>query len=928
MHTPPAKHCTYRPWAVRTVVVRLSRKLTATYRIRIGRALSHLLAVMLSGIAPQVMALPADGTVVGGQATITTPTANSMVVNQVSDKAILNWQSFNIGAGQSMQFVQPSAAAVALNRVIGNDASKIYGSLRANGQVFLINPSGVMFAPGAQVNVGGLVASTLAIGNEDFMAGRYTFSSSGGSGSVANHGNITVARGGYVLLAAPSVSNTGSITTDAGATGLVAGSRVTLDTSGAGLVRFSVDAAAVDAVAANSGVITAQGGQVAVLASALGDAMATVVNQSGVIRATSATESNGMIVLSGGRNGVVHVSGELDASGGASGQTGGTVKVLGDKVVLASVASIDASGSSGGGTVLVGGNYQGKGAEQNAAVTLVSSGATIDASATRSGDGGKVVVWADGATGFYGAIKATGGADAGNGGFAEVSGKQTLAFDGAANLSAPRGSAGTLLLDPLNIVVSAAGPATYADVSTFAAQAGTTQTVSTATLNAVAGNITLQASNDISLNTAFTVVAGKSVSFEANNNINITTGNTLATSGGGAITLKADADGLGGGNLALGAALTSQGGAITLSGANITGTAAGTVTSTGASNTNGGAVNITATGTVNLAGAITTTGGTATAGNIGRNAGAVSMTGAGVTAAAISASGSSGVTTGDRSGGAGAAVSITSTNGITQTGTIAASGGAGVNNGAGGNAGTITISNSGTGNISTGALTVQTGSAAGTGAGGDASGTRVSVTNTAAAGTLTTGAITTTGGTKGHGGNVVLSSAGTAASGNITTSGGTTLTGNSGRNAGTVSITGAGVNRGASTITASGSAGVGTSQTGGNGAAVSVTSTDGVTGTGLISASGGAGSATNGAGGNAGSIAIANSGAGAITTGALTVQTGAAVGTGLGGTAGSVSVTNNAAGANVTTGAINTAGFAKGAGGNISISAAGAGVLS
>ena len=215
MSTTRTKHGAYHPWSVRTVVVRLSRKLTATYRIRTGRMLSHLLAAMLSGFSPLVMSLPADGNVVAGQATITTPTANSMVVNQGSDKAILNWQSFNIGVGQSVQFVQPNAASAALNRVIGNNASKIYGSLSANGQVFLINPFGVMFAPGAQVNVGGLVASSLAISNEDFVAGRYTFSSNAGdNGSVVNHGSINTARGGYVLLAAPSVSNTGSITTN------------------------------------------------------------------------------------------------------------------------------------------------------------------------------------------------------------------------------------------------------------------------------------------------------------------------------------------------------------------------------------------------------------------------------------------------------------------------------------------------------------------------------------------------------------------------------------------------------------------------------------------------------------------------------------------------------------------------------------------
>jgi len=849
-HTPAQKRKASSRWAVRTVVVRLSRKLTATYRIRSGRMFSRLLAAMLAGFANLAAALPAGVEVVAGQATVSTSTANNMLIQQGSDKAILNWQSFGIGAGQSVQFVQPGAASVALNRVTGANPSAIYGSLSANGQVFLINPSGVMFAPGAQVNVGGLVASSLAISNDDFVAGRYTFSGNGGS--VVNHGSINTARGGYVLLAAPSVSNTGSITTNGGSTGLVAGSRVSLDTSGAGLVRFSVDAAAVDAIAANSGVITAQGGQVAVLASALGNAMATVVNQTGVIRATSATERNGMIVLSGGRSGVVRVAGSLDASGGAAGQTGGTVKVLGDKVVLASAASIDASGAAGGGTVLVGGNYQGKGPEQNAAVTLVSSGATIDASATRSGDGGKVVVWADGATGFYGAIKATGGAEAGNGGFAEVSGKQTLAFDGAVNLSAPRGNAGTLLLDPLNIIVGAAGPAVYSDVSTFAAQAGTTQTVSTATLNGVAGNITLQATNDITLSTAFAVAAGKSVTFEANNDINITAANTLTTSGGGAITLKADADGLGGGNLALGAALASGGGAITLSGANITGTAAGTITTTGAGNGNAGAVSITGTGVVNLAGTITASGGTAGAGLTGRSGGVVTVSGAGgVTTAAITANGSNG----------------------------------GTGNTNGGNAGTIDVSNSTSGNIQTAALTASTGNAVGTGVGGTAG--SISVSNTATTGNVITTALSTTGGAGGNGGAVTLSSQGGVTTTTIGTSGTVLAAGTrAGSNAGSITITG--VNRSVGAITASGSAANGTDQAGGAAGVVSIT------------------------------------GAGTLTTGTITASAGAATGAGAGGTAGSITLT----GSDVTVSTLTTTGGAKGAGGSISVSAAGAGVLS
>jgi len=901
---------------VRSVVVRLSRKLRATYRIRLGRWLPRLLLALLAPYAAPSLALPDGMEVVSGQASASTPNAQSMVITQGSQKAILNWQSFNIGAGQSVQFVQPNSAAVALNRILGQNPTAIYGSLTANGQVFLINPAGVMFAPTAQVNVGGLVASSLALSNEDFSAGRYVFSGTG-AGSVVNHGNLQAAPGGYVALLGAQVSNTGSITASAGSVALGAGSRITLDPSGSGLVKFSVDAAAVNAAAANSGVIVAEGGQVVMAASALDAALATVVNHSGVIRATSASERDGLIVLSGGANGVTRVSGTLDASGSAAGQQGGTIKVLGDTVALDSGARLDASGQAGGGTVLVGGNYQGRGPEQNATLTLVAPDAVIDASATGTGDGGKVVVWSDRATGFYGTVKASGGAQGGDGGFAEVSGKQSLAFEGAADLSAAQGQAGTLLLDPLNIVVSSAGAATYADVSTFAAQAGSTQTVSVATLNAVAGNITLQATNDITLSSAFAVTAGKSVAFEANNNININA--ALTTSGAGAINLKADADASGAGTLAVGAAVTAQAGGITLSGASITSTSAGTLVTTGAGNANAGNVQITASNAVNLVGAITANGGTASAGTAGRNAGSVSISGTTVSTGAITASGSAGSGAG-QGGGAGGSISITGTAGVTTT-ALTASGGAGsTSNAAGGNAGSITVRNSGSGNLTTTTVTASSGNAVGTGAGGTAG--SISIENTA--GNITTGTVTTTGGTKGDGGSITLNAAGTLASGNIISSGGTSVSGNAGRNAGAVSLTGAGISLGAATITASGSAGLGTSQAGGNGAAVSLTSTNGITQTGAITASGGAGSTTAGAGGNAGSITVSNTTAGAVSLGALTASTGTAVGTGAGGTAGSISVTNAVAGQALSTGALSTAGGTAGNGGNITLSSQGA----
>src|SRR4051812_45599903 len=132
-------------------------------------------------IAPTT--LPTGGRVVAGQATIGQSGAAMQIV-QGSTKAALDWASFSIGSQAAGPFSQPSASAIALNRVLGNNASEIYGRLSANGQVFLLNPNGILFARGSQVDVGGIVASTLTMSSDDFMAGRYRLTGSGTAGSV------------------------------------------------------------------------------------------------------------------------------------------------------------------------------------------------------------------------------------------------------------------------------------------------------------------------------------------------------------------------------------------------------------------------------------------------------------------------------------------------------------------------------------------------------------------------------------------------------------------------------------------------------------------------------------------------------------------------------------------------------------------------
>jgi filamentous hemagglutinin family protein len=465
--------------------------------------------------------LPSGGSIVQGAGSMVVNGA-AMVVNQGSQRLIADWQSFSIGAGNSVRFVQPSNSAVALNRVLGNDPSRIFGSLSANGHVYLQNPNGVLFAPGAQVDVGSLVATTLNADAQQFMAGRLRLAGDpAGSASVVNEGRITTPAGGHVVLAGPQVGNAGSITTPNGMTALAAGSAVEIDPTGAGLLNIRIPVAAVQAHLANSGTIQADGGSVSLQAVATEAALRSVMQVGGVVRARSIAQRDGQIVLSGGPHGIVAVSGTLDASG-AGAADGGTVKVLGDRVALLDTARVDVSGASGG-TALIGGNFQGKGPEANALATYVGSGAVVDASARERGDGGKVIVWSDGQTTFAGSIAARGGTAQGDGGFVEVSGKEVLNFLGDVDTRAPAGRVGTLLLDPTNLTIGAVanlnGDATLGDdlvaspllAGDFVGANSQITATRVATLLAT-GNVDLAATNSITVDAPLTVAAGGAAS--------------------------------------------------------------------------------------------------------------------------------------------------------------------------------------------------------------------------------------------------------------------------------------------------------------------------------------------------------------------------------------------------------------------------------
>ena len=336
----------YRSIAKKDNVMKLTIRLSSKIVPPVAAA-SILLATMTGAYAT-----PTGGQITTGAGTIT-QSGSTMIINQTTNKLGINWQSFSIGSGERVQFLQPGTSSIALNRVTGGNASAIYGTLSATGKVFLINPNGILFAPGAQVSAGGLVASTLNISDRDFMAGRYTFSGNGGL--VMNQGNITANDGGYVALLASQVKNEGVIVARQGTIALGAGSAVTLDMCGDGLLNLAVNQGNLQSLAENKNLIQADGGQV-IMTTRTADALAgTVVNNTGMIQARSVSNINGVIRLDGGSNGKTVNSGSLDVSGKGAGQ-GGNIYITGDNIEFSPGSRVDASGLLSGGTVTASGN--------------------------------------------------------------------------------------------------------------------------------------------------------------------------------------------------------------------------------------------------------------------------------------------------------------------------------------------------------------------------------------------------------------------------------------------------------------------------------------------------------------------------------------------------------------------------------------------
>ena len=455
--------------------------------------------------------LPTGASIAAGEARIATSGRTMTVTNSAS--AILNWQSFSIGTDHAVRFEQPDAASRVLNRVIGRDPSSILGSLSSNGAVWLLNPNGVLFGAGARIDVGALVASTLRIDDAAWLRGRYSFAAGAADApsTVINRGELRSSLGGTIALVGDSVRNEGLIQADGGQVVLAAGRSVELVDSGAPNLGVRITAPSGEAL--NLGRLLASAGRI--------DIHAATVNQQGIVRADGLRDGpGGSVSIVAGGNAMLGSGSTTTADGSAGGGSvrvesqqgrttvqgavsadsrdgaGGSVQLFGAEVGLLDGARVSASGSTGGGEVLVGGGARGQDARHpNANAVYVAPQAVLSVDAGSTGDGGRIVVWSDHSTRAFGAFSARGGSQAGDGGLVETSGGWLDARPGRIDVSAPHGKTGGWLLDPHDITIS------NGETSTQGVDANYTATSDNSSINAGDLQRSLDAGTNVTIST-------------------------------------------------------------------------------------------------------------------------------------------------------------------------------------------------------------------------------------------------------------------------------------------------------------------------------------------------------------------------------------------------------------------------------------------
>ncbi|MFZ3308599.1 MAG: filamentous hemagglutinin N-terminal domain-containing protein, partial [Xanthobacteraceae bacterium] len=560
--------------------------------------------------------LPTGGSVASGGVNVVQPNATTLNVNQSTNQAIINWNTFSVGRGDTVNFKQPGASSSTLNRVTSSTPSWIAGVINAPGTVLLVNPNGIEITKSGTINTGSFAASTLNIKDSDYLSGNYSFSGNGASAGVINNGRINVSDGGFAALLGGQVANNGVIAARLGFVALGAGEMATLDLSGDGFLSVAVPSSqlgnlvnAHGALVSNKGKILANGGTVFLSAATASNILRNAVNSGGLIRANSVGVHNGRIVINGG-GGNVRVTGRIVAGGGrkhkggtvtilgksikisgrisANGKNGGSVSVVGTGDLFLSgtiavegllgaggeanltgsnvslvAATINASGAFGGGDINIGGGPHATAPLADAQSLSIDSATVIKADATKKGNGGHIVAWSGGQTAVSGSLSATGGPNGGNGGTIETSGQVLNVAGITVNASAAHGQDGNWLLDPTDLIIDAT-LATEIDTTLSGGTGVTLQTSATGNpttpYTLTAGESNASGTGSIDVNSAIAWTSGAALTLSAYNNIAV--GANITSTGGGAVTLHADNTGTGSGTVSFsgGAKIATSGG--------------------------------------------------------------------------------------------------------------------------------------------------------------------------------------------------------------------------------------------------------------------------------------------------------------------------------------------------------------------------------
>ena len=473
-----------------------------------------------------VYAAPNGANVVHGNVNISQSGSNT-IINQNTDKAIINWNSFDVNKGESVLFNQNSSSSIILNRVTNGLPTNIFGNISANGNVFILNQAGVLVGNGASINTNSFLAGAANINDNDFIAGKYNFY--GAQGNVINNGSIKVQDGGYAVLMGKNVENNGLISAKLGKIYLSSGETFRMDMSGNDLIGIEVEKGITDAYISNTGYIKAEGGTIIMTAKNASDVIRQAVNNTGVIDASSISYKGGKVIL-GAENGQVINDGEINVS--SKSDEGGSIELKAEHIINNGL--VYANGLNGGLINML-----------SSDLLKIGSSSIIQANSFGFGNGGNIKLISQKRAESHKGALIEAGSIYGSGGFIELSGYDSVYAFGNFNTKSLYGVYGQFLLDPSNMFIGnysnladnennqvSSDGNTYIDITWLNNMLNT----SNVSLQTLQGN----GLGDITLNAGVTLTGTNGLTLDAANNIsllgNIDGLSALTLNAGGSIT--------------------------------------------------------------------------------------------------------------------------------------------------------------------------------------------------------------------------------------------------------------------------------------------------------------------------------------------------------------------------------------------------------